>query len=53
MIDIEPKRLKADVKLLVDHLVERRLPIEKRELQTIAQNVMQNLIDSGRKFSSK
>jgi ribosomal protein RSM22 (predicted rRNA methylase) len=44
--DIEPQRLKIDMKLLADHLVERRLPIEQRELQAIAQNVIQNLINT-------
>ncbi|CAF1253765.1 unnamed protein product, partial [Adineta steineri] len=44
--DIEPQRLKADIKLLEDHLAERRLPIEQRELQTIAQNVIQNLMQT-------
>ncbi|CAF4373814.1 unnamed protein product, partial [Rotaria sp. Silwood2] len=44
--DIEPQRLKTDMKLLADHLAERRLPIEQRELQTIAQNVIQNLINN-------
>ncbi|CAF0790368.1 unnamed protein product [Rotaria sordida] len=44
--DIEPQRLKVDIKLLADHLAERRLPIEQRELQTIAQNVIQNLINT-------
>jgi hypothetical protein len=34
------------MKLLADHLVERRLPIEQRELQAIAQNVIQNLINT-------
>jgi hypothetical protein len=41
------------MKLLEDHLIERRLPIEQRELQTIAQNVIQNLINTERKFSRK
>ena len=49
-IDIEPQRLKTDMKLLDDQLAERRLPIEQRELQTIAQNVIQNLINTERKF---
>ncbi|CAF3478641.1 unnamed protein product [Rotaria sp. Silwood1] len=44
--DIEPQRLKIDIKLLADHLAERRLPVEQRELQTIAQNVIQNLINT-------
>ncbi|CAF3406267.1 unnamed protein product [Rotaria socialis] len=44
--DIEPQRLKVDMKLLADHLAERHLPMEQRELQTIAQNVIQNLIDT-------
>ncbi|CAF0843607.1 unnamed protein product [Adineta ricciae] len=42
--DIEPQRLKIDRKSLQDHLVERRLPLERRELQSIAQNVIENLI---------
>lgn len=50
MIDIEPQRLKADKKTLEDHLIERRLPIEQRELQTIAQNVIQNLMNTERRF---
>jgi hypothetical protein len=41
------------MKLLEDHLIERRLPIEQRELQTIAQNVIQNLINTERKFFRK
>jgi len=41
------------MKLLEDHLIERRLPIEQRELQTIAQNVIQNLINTERKYSRK
>ncbi len=41
------------MKLLEDHLIERHLPIEQRELQTIAQNVIQNLINTERKFSLK
>lgn len=36
------------MKALEDHLVERRLPIEQVELQSIAQNVIQNLIDTER-----
>ncbi|CAF1531262.1 unnamed protein product [Rotaria magnacalcarata] len=44
--DIEPQRLKVDMKLLADHLAERHLPMEQRELQTIAQKVIQNLIDT-------
>jgi hypothetical protein len=38
------------MKLLDDQLAERRLPIEQRELQTIAQNVIQNLINTEGKF---
>ena len=49
VIDIEPQRLKVDMKLLADHLAERHLPMEQRELQTIAQNVIQNLIDTERR----
>lgn len=41
------------MKLLNDHLIERHLPIEQRELQTIAQNVIQNLINTARKFLLK
>lgn len=37
------------MKLLEDHLAERRLPIEQRELQTIAKNVIQNLVNTERK----
>jgi hypothetical protein len=51
-VDIEPQRLKNDIKLLEDHLAERRLPIEQRELQKIAQNVIQNLINTERKTSN-
>jgi hypothetical protein len=49
-LDIEPQRLKIDMKLLEDHLIERHLPMEQRELQTVAQNVIQNLINTERKF---
>ena len=52
-LDVEPQRLKADIKLLEDHLAERRLPIEQRELQTIAQNVIQNLIRTERMESER
>jgi hypothetical protein len=41
------------MKLLEDHLIERRLPVEQRELQTIAQNVIQNLLKTERKFDQK
>ncbi|UJR28634.1 hypothetical protein I4U23_009866 [Adineta vaga] len=44
--DIEPQRLKADMKILQDHLIERHLPMEQRELQTIAQNVIQNFTNT-------
>jgi len=49
-LDIEPQRLKVDIKLLEDHLIERHLPIEQRELETIAQNVIQNFMNTERKF---
>lgn len=52
-LDVEPQRLKADIKLLEDHLAERRLPIEQRELQSIAQNVIQNLIRTERTGSER
>ncbi len=52
-VDIEPQRLKDDMKLLEDHLIERRLPVEQRELQTIAQNVIQNLLKTEGKFDEK
>ena len=39
------------MKLLEDHLIERRLPIEKKELQSLAQNVIQNLINTERKLN--
>lgn len=42
--DIEPHRLKTEIKALDDHLAERRLPIEQNELQSIAKNVIENLI---------
>lgn len=48
-VDIEPQRLKNEIKLLDDHLAERHLPVEQKELQTIAQNVIQNLINTERK----
>ena len=48
--DIEPDRLKRDVRQLRDYLVERRLPIEQRELETIAENVIQNLLKVECKF---
>jgi hypothetical protein len=41
------------MKLLEDHLIERRLPVEQRELQTIAQNVIQNLLKTEGKFDEK
>jgi len=45
--------LKNDVKIIQDHLVERRLPIEQKELQSIAQNVIENLVNSERKFDEQ
>lgn len=51
--DVEPSRLKADVKLLQDHMAERRLPIEQKELHTIAQNVIQNFISTERKLHAE
>jgi len=50
--DIEPQRLKNDVKIIQDHLVERRLPIEQKELQSIAQNVIENLVNSEPKLNT-
>ena len=51
LIDIEPHRLKTDTKLLANHLAERRLPIEQRELEIIARNTIENLINTERKYN--
>ncbi|CAF1439922.1 unnamed protein product, partial [Didymodactylos carnosus] len=44
--DINPTQLKNDVKLLDDYLESRHLPIENKNLQELAKNIVKNMLEA-------